>query len=180
MTYAFTYDQVAKMLELNIIPEGTRVELIEGALIEMPSEGPLHVSQAAHVAKLLQSLYPSAWVRVDSPLLVNAITAPEPDIAIVRGTETDYLGAHPNGMDAILVVELAVTSLKRDRNKAARYARGAVQAYWILDVPKKQLEIFAEPNTLAERYAQTMKLTKDEHAVLPEIWHSIRVGDLFL
>jgi len=182
MNYAFTYDQVAKMVEHDILPGEARVELLEGNLVEMPAEGPIHVGVSDRIETMMRALYPNDTVRVGRSLIVNAINAPEPDIAIVRGPASRYYEQHPTGMDAILVIELAVTSLKRDREKAARYARGGVPVYWIVDVSKRQLEVHFEPHTLSQRYVTTMKLTQHEKIALPDIepLTHVLVKDLFI
>jgi Uma2 family endonuclease len=180
MTYAFTYDQVVKMFERNVLPETLRVELLDGALVEMTPQGPLHCSEADHIAALLRTLYPNLLVREDKPLQIHAVTVPEPDISIVRGTPADYTLELPTGMDSVLVVEIAITSLKRDREKASYYARGAVPVYWVVDVPKRVLEVYTEPNTLSKRYITSAKYRQDEHVDLPELDRKLLVRDLFL
>jgi len=180
MTYAFTYDQVVKMFERNVLPETLRVELLDGALVEMTPQGPLHGSEADHIAALMRSLYPHLLVREDKPLQIHNVTVPEPDIYLVRGMPADYIKAIPTGMDAVLVIELSVTTLKRDREKAAYYARGAVPVYWVVDIPKRVLEVYTEPNTLSKRYITSAKYRQDEHVDLPELDRKLLVRDLFL
>jgi Uma2 family endonuclease len=180
VTYAFTYEQVVKMFEHDILPESLHVELLNGALVEMTPQGPLHGSEADHIAALLRTLYPHLLVREDKPLQIHAVTVPEPDIYIARGTPADYTLEIPTGMDTVLVVELAVTSLKRDREKAEHYARGAVPVYWIVDIPKRILEVHTEPNTLSKRYAKTAKYKQDERVPLPELEGELLVRDLFI
>ena len=58
---------------------------------------------------------------------------PEPDIAIVEGEHGDrrYDDAHPK--TALLVVEVAGTSLRKDRKrKASLYASAKIEDYWVV------------------------------------------------
>jgi Uma2 family endonuclease len=41
---------------------------------------------------------------------------PEPDVVVVRGNTRDYLDRHPGSQDLALVVEIADSTLERDRS----------------------------------------------------------------
>ena len=69
-----------------------------------------------------------------------ADSEPGPDLAIVRGTRSDYRLAHP--VSAELVIEVAVSSFEIDLVKAHVYAEGEVPEYWIVCPEKKQVEVF--------------------------------------
>jgi Uma2 family endonuclease len=71
---------------------------------------------------------------------------PEPDAAVIRGEPLDYKQRHPSGADTILVVEVARTSQRIDRRKVAIYASAGVQTYWLVDLAKNHVEVFAMPS----------------------------------
>ena len=56
---------------------------------------------------------------------------PEPDAAIVPAGDYDH--AHPT--TALLVIEIADSSLARDRRKAGLYAAAGIPECWIVDRP---------------------------------------------
>lgn len=59
------------------------------------------------------------------PLVLDDFSAPDPDIAVVIGTLLDYLHAHPT--HAVLIVEVADSSLRHDRErKRIRYANAQI------------------------------------------------------
>jgi Uma2 family endonuclease len=67
---------------------------------------------------------------------------PEPDLAILRGSHADFRHRHPKGSDCRLVIEVADTSLEKDRAKTAIYQDAGVQEYWIVNLPQQQVERF--------------------------------------
>jgi Uma2 family endonuclease len=88
---------------------------------------------------------PPGWiVRVQDPLALDEESAPEPDIAVVRGSRTDYRHAHP--ARAALIIEVAESSLAFDRSqKGSLYARGGIADYWIVNLVDRVVEVYREP-----------------------------------
>jgi Uma2 family endonuclease len=86
--------------------------------------------------------------------LTLADSEPEPDISVVRGTETDFTTAHPTSAE--LVVEVAITSVALDRANASLYAEAGVKEYWIVLGAERQLEVYRRPE--AGRYQETRVL----------------------
>ena len=62
---------------------------------------------------------------------------------MVIGARKDYTGRKPT--TAELVVEIAVTSLASDREKAALYAEAGVSEYWIVLAEAGQVEVYRRP-----------------------------------
>jgi Uma2 family endonuclease len=125
--------------------DGDPVELIGGQLIVAEPQGTYHVTVLGMVDDVLRSLLPAGWiVRSQAPISLDDESAPEPDIAVVRGSRADYLNAHPT--IPALVIEVADTSLGFDRRiKGSVYARGGIQDYWIVNVTERVLEVHREP-----------------------------------
>jgi Uma2 family endonuclease len=114
-------------------------------------------------------------VRFDEPLTLQD-SEPEPDIAIVRGSDAEFASAHPT--TAELVIEIAVTSLADDREMASIYAEAGVKEFWIVIAQKQQIEVHAQPENghyLHERLYNTDEII--QCSSLPQI--KLRVGDLF-
>ena len=68
---------------------------------------------------------------------------PEPDLAVVLGREEDHIATHPT--TALLAVEVAVTSLDLDREKAVLYAEANISEYWIVIGERKVVEVYTAP-----------------------------------
>ena len=77
-----------------------------------------------------------------SPLKLKD-SVPEPDLAVVAGQVADYRHAHPT--TALLVIEVAVSSLGLDREKAAIYAEAGVTEYWLVVAGQEKIEVYTEP-----------------------------------
>jgi Uma2 family endonuclease len=97
------------------------------------------------VEEAVRSRLPSGWIIRIQSSLTTSDSEPEPDVAVVRGGPRDYLRRHPHAEDTCLVVEVADSSLQRDRIKARLYARAGVPAYWIVNLIDSQVEVYWEP-----------------------------------
>jgi Uma2 family endonuclease len=124
--------------------EGKRVLLLDGEIIEMPGQGNWHSVVLGLVEYALNAVFPPTafWIRTQCPLDLPDGSEPEPDAAVVPGEPLDYT-AHPT--TALLVVEVADSSLRLDRKKANAYASAGVQDYWIVDIVGHQVEVYREP-----------------------------------
>jgi Uma2 family endonuclease len=179
-TRRFTVDEVLKMVEVGILREDEPLELIGGRLIVVPPQGPEHAVANTDLRDRLLVVYRDlGHVREEKPLRVSDTSLPEPDLAVVRGAVRDYAKTHPQGPQAILVIETAMTSQRADHQKAAEYARGGVPVYWLVDLAARRLEVHTEPQPDG-RYRLVGVLGEDDEVELPETdvrWH---VGSLFL
>ena len=93
-------------------------------------------------------------VQIQLPVTLNTINAPEPDIAIVRGTEENYADRHPGPADLPLVIEVALSSLSIDRTTKQRlYATAGIPQYWLVNIPESQIEVYEHPDASAGKYA---------------------------
>ena len=89
---------------------------------------------------------PTGWFCRGQSAITTAESEPEPDVAVVRGTSRDYLARHPGPTDMALVIEVADSSLSRDRlHKARIYAAAAVPTYWIINLVDLQVEVYTDP-----------------------------------
>ena len=134
------------MVDAGILGPGDRVELLEGEIVEMSPEKSRHTASVDLTADALRGAFGSGFtVRVQHPLALSEISEPEPDVAVVAGSPRDYAAAHP--ATALLVVEVADTSLDYDRRrKAIAYARAGIDEYWILNLIDLRLEVYRQPS----------------------------------
>jgi Uma2 family endonuclease len=161
-----TADEAIRMVEAGILGEDEHVELLDGALVEMSPQGTKHAVSIRRLAKRFRAVYENAEVLEEKPLAISAHDLPEPDVAVVLQREDDYWDGHPNGREAILVVELAWTSQRIDRRKAPIYAAGGVEVYWLIDLAARKLEMRASPVDGA--YQVTQILGEDDVVALPK------------
>jgi Uma2 family endonuclease len=123
------------------------------------SQGRLHVLALAALTKVLGSICgESAFIAVQSTLTLAEDTEVEPDIAMYRGDPLEYAG-EPRPEDALLVVEVADTSLRTDRLiKGELYARARIPEYWIVNPVARQVEVYRKPEGGAYRSLEVLTL----------------------
>jgi Uma2 family endonuclease len=124
---------------------GQRVELIEGRIILLSPKSPLHCAGVCQVAELLRGLFGTGFcVRMHMPLDLNPETEPEPDVCVVVGDPPQYFQAHPT--TAALIVEVSDTTVSYDRrHKGSLYARANIADYWLINLPRRRLEVYRAP-----------------------------------
>ena len=124
---------------------GDPVELIDGELYVAEPQGTYHITFIGIVGDAIRVALPAGWiVRIQGPLALDEASAPEPDVAVVRGAHADYMLAHPTA--PALVVEVADSSLGFDRDaKGSLYARARVPDYWIVNVVDRLIEVYRDP-----------------------------------
>ena len=139
-----TYD---KMVRKGILPETNRFELILGRIVEKDVKGPEHRIATRQTLQAIERLLPAGWhANKEEPVGVpGSKSEPEPDISVVRGEPEDYGDRNPGAADVALVVEVTRTSAAKDRKLARIYAAGNIPVYWIVNVPKRQLEVYEGP-----------------------------------
>lgn len=121
----------------------TRTELIRGVIIEKMTASPFHSFLIARLQEMAQAVArPDAHCRQEQPIKMSD-SMPEPDLAVVAGQPADYRRAHPT--TALLVIEVAVSSLGLDREKATLYAEANVTEYWLVVAGQEAVEVYTEP-----------------------------------
>jgi hypothetical protein len=135
------------MIRKGILPETNRFELIRGRIVEKEVKDPEHPTTTLRTMETIRRILPPGWhVRKEDPVRIpNQRSEPEPDLSIARGTINDYLSRHPGPDDIALVVEVTRSSVSKDRKLAAVYGGGGIAAYWIVNVPKRRLEVYEGP-----------------------------------
>ncbi len=136
-----------KLIKHGILPETNRFELINGRIVEKDEKGPTHCVSSELVAEAIRRLLPAGWhVDKEAPVRIpTRKSEPEPDVSMIRGQIRDYKDHHPGPADVALVVEVTRTSLSKDRKLARVYAAAVIPVYWIVNIPKRRLVVYANP-----------------------------------
>ena len=143
----FTIAEYHQMVEAGILTEDDRVELIEGEVVKMAPINSRHAACVNRLNKLLnRRVGKMAIVSVQNPIGISEYSEPQPDIALLRPRDDFYAQAHPTPKDILLAVEVAKSSITRDRNlKLPLYARAAIPEVWLVDLSQGLIEIYARP-----------------------------------
>ena len=145
--WRFSVDQYHAMIHAGILTEDDPVELLEGWLVTKMSKNPKHRVATRLVRQALESVISPGWYVDSQEPLTTADSEPEPDVMIVRGETRQYPDRHPGPQDVALVVEVADSSLQRDRFLKKRlYAAAGISIYWIVNLLDGQIEVYTEPS----------------------------------
>ena len=158
----FTVAEYQRMIETGILDEEDEVELLQGyVVLKTPRNAP-HDGMIPLVEEALARVLPPGWhIRIQSALTLPD-SVPEPDLAVVQGNKRLCLTRHPVPADVGLVVEVAESSLQRDRDgKGPMYASAGIPTYWLVNLVDGCLEVRTAPSgpTAAPGYAQRVDLT---------------------
>ena len=83
-------------------------------------------------------------VGIQLPVRLSDDTEPEPDLWVARGADAGY---HPSAHELELVVEVAVRTLRHDTGpKLGVYARYKVPIVWVVDLDRRRVQTYAEPD----------------------------------
>ena len=142
-----TVNEYHRMIQAGILGEDDDVELLEGWIVPKMSKNPPQEAVTSWIMnRRLAPRLPAGWFCRSRSAITTEESEPEPDIAVVRGSELDYMARHPGPSDMALVVEVADSSLVRDRSDKFRiYARAAVPVYWIINLVNRQIEVYTDP-----------------------------------
>lgn len=143
------YEQIGRA---GILTEDDSVELLEGLIVQKMTKYPPHDGTIDILAELLWRLLPLGWFPRVQNVFVTEDSEPEPDLVITRGRPQHYLKRHPIAADVALIIEVAESSIHRDRRKRKIYARSGVKQYWIFDLNTGHIEMFTEPDTAAAEF----------------------------
>jgi Uma2 family endonuclease len=162
-----TVEQYHHMGETGVLTPDDRVELLEGLLASKPMKNPPHRIATAKTRNALAALLPAGWYLDSQEPITLDDSEPEPDLAIVCGKTEDYDTRHPGPTEVALLVEVADTSLARDRDWKKRvYARNNIPVYWIVNLVDRVLETYSAPSgpVLTPDYGTAKFLTPADRA----------------
>lgn len=157
----FTVQQYRQLGELGVLTPDDNVELLEGWIVEKMNQRPI----LGFLVRLLNDLFmrelPEGWICQCQLPIATERSEPEPDLAILKGQHADFRCQHPQGKDCALIVEVADTSLEKDRAKAELYRTAGVTEYWIVNVADaciEQYQFAASPATRPQTWKANQQI----------------------
>src|SRR5262245_61368406 len=142
--HRFTRRQYARMIDRAVLDADDPIELLDGLLLVKEPQSSLHRTAVLLVGKALEQAFGEGWfVQIQSAIVLDDRSEPEPDISVVRGAPRDYVDSHPRNPS--LIVEVAQSGLRMARGrKAAAYARAGLADYWIVNLGDRVLDVYRE------------------------------------
>lgn len=143
----FTRAEYYRMVEVGILRENDRIELIKGEVVEMSPIGRRHNAFVGNLTHLLVTrLAGRAIVWVQSSIALSEDTEPQPDFVVLRRGPVSYKDRDAWAEDALMVIEVADSSLAYDRSTKRRlYAEAGIPEYWLVDCTAEAVEVYRNP-----------------------------------
>lgn len=147
LIWRLSVEQYHKMIRAGILTENDPVEFLEGWLVhKMPKNSPHSISTKL-TRQTLERALPAGWyVETQEPITLQD-SEPEPDVVVIRGSIRNYTEHHPTAQDVAFVVEIASSTLERDRRMKRRiYARAGIPVYWLVNLVENCVEVYTAPS----------------------------------
>lgn len=143
----FTIADYYRMAETGLLDSEARVELLDGLIVAKSVIGPRHAGIVLRLTRLFSAaLGGRAAVNVQNPAVLDEYSEPEPDVTVLKPRDDDYTTSKPRPSDVLLLIEVADTSLDKDREiKLPLYARSRIAEVWIVDLQSDVIEVYREP-----------------------------------
>jgi Uma2 family endonuclease len=142
----FTVDDYYKMIELGMLKDYEKAEIIEGELIKKMTVGDRHAAVVDFLTKIfIKNVSDDILVRVQNPVRISDFDEPEPDIALADLTKFNGK-RHPRPPEILLLIEVSDSTVKYDRDKKIPlYAEAGIPEVWIVNLPNEIVEVHSNP-----------------------------------
>ncbi len=170
----FSVDEYYKMIELGMLKDYERAEIIEGELIKKMTVGNRHAFVVDVLTQHFVKNVPDyVRVRIQNPLRLSDFTEPEPDLLLADLTKFDGK-RHPRPEETLLVVEVSDSTLKYDREtKLALYGEAQIPEVWIVNLQKNIVEVHQKPS---DGVYQFVKIFKKGERVFSELLPNLSIS----
>ena len=161
-TFRLNVSQYHQMSEASILSENDKVELINGEIIEMSPIGRRHTACVNRLNSVFsQLLGKKVIIAVQNPIILNNLSEPQPDIALLKPRADFYESGHPQPQDIFLLIEVADSSLEYDRDvKIPLYASSGITEVWLVDIYEQVIIVYRYPSE--NGYSDIQKLSRGE------------------
>jgi len=168
----FTVDEYYQMIELGILKDYEKAEIIEGELIQKIPIEKRHSAVVERLNEILRDeLGKSVSLRNQQPIKFGDYNEPEPDMAVLQRREDFYSEIKPEPKDALILIEVSDTTLKYDRDtKLALYAEAEIAETWIINLLNDIIEVHTKPSNGIYQLTKFFKRGENlKSEVLPEL-----------
>lgn len=169
---SWSVEEYHQMIKAGILSD-RQVELLEGKIIEMSPEAPLHRQINDSVAEYLREQFKGYAKVYEAHPITLTNSEPEPDLALVKLPVSDYKSRHPSPSDIYLLIEISDSTLEKDLNQKQNiYAQAGILEYWVIDVKAKKLIVFQQPSP----HNYELKQTYTEGKIAPLAFQHISLS----
>lgn len=141
----FSVADVVRMVEMGVIREDERLEILDGEIVEMSPKGYRHEGLKGAINRLWGRNCPDGFDYMpETGLYLSDRTYLEPDFVVFRARES-LKGL--SGPEVLLAIEVADSSLDYDlTRKPAIYASYGVHELWVVDVARRVTHVHRRPS----------------------------------
>jgi Uma2 family endonuclease len=180
ITEPITATEYYRLAEEGFFEDGERVELLEGEIVPMVPIGFNHATAVNLAMRAFRALTMSDQIILSSqnPIALDNLSIPQPDLTLLAYREDGYRGRKFTPEDALLVIEVADTTLREDRErKIPLYGTRGIRESWLIDLNSNVIHIFRKPS--AKGYLKS-SVAKRGEKIAPEAFpdFEILVDDL--
>ena len=175
-----TVQKYQEMIEAGMFTSDDHIELIRGEIIEMSPIGRKHIASVNRLNAILsQKLSDQVIVSIKNSVELDDNSAPQPDVALLKKRDDFYRDSVPNPRDIFLIIEVADTTIKSDRDiKIPLYAEANINEVWLVDTNNQLIEVYRQPFNGVYRQKQTFLLGESISILaFPDV--TIAVNDVF-
>ncbi|NER07927.1 MAG: Uma2 family endonuclease [Okeania sp. SIO3C4] len=167
----FTVDQYYKMFDAGVFTGNERVELIRGEIIKMSPIGIRHANCVNRLNELFfLRLAQTVTVAIQNPVRLNDNSEPQPDISLLQRRQGFRRTQHPQPEDVFLLIEVADTTIKYDREiKVPLYAENNIVEVWLVNLTEECLEVYRQPTANGYEIVQTFQ--RGENVTIQALSH---------
>jgi len=180
LVYRHTVEEYHEMIANGSIVEGEPFELLDGQIVrkvrsangeDMMTVGVEHALIVSRLARMTTAFEPlGCHIRSQQPVTMPPRDEPEPDATVIRGTLEDYTTRHPYPSDVLCIIEVADSSLPRDRGyKLQLYANAGIPMYVIVNLLDRVIEVHENPDAGTGSYAVVRQQTRGGSLSLPTL-----------
>ena len=178
LIYRVTVTEYHEMIANGTILSGEPFELLDGQIVRkiraargdnLMTVGIEHALIVKRLAKLTNAFEPFGCHLISQqPITLPPRDEPEPDAAVIRGTVEDYSERHPGLADILCVIEVADSSLSRDRGyKLHLYANAGIPMYVIVNLVDRVVEVYRQPVMGEGRFNEVANPSPGESIAFP-------------
>ena len=174
----FSVDDYYKMIELGMLTDYERAEIIEGELIKKMTVGNRHAAIVDFLNKIfVKNVSDNILVRIQNPIRLSDYNEPEPDLVLADLTKYDGK-RHPRPSEILTVIEVSDSTLKYDRDKKLPlYAEAEISEVWIVNLTNEIIEVHTNPSVGLYQSVKIYRLGEAiETEYLPNL--SLKVNDI--
>ena len=107
----WTLEEYHRFAKLGGFGPGTRVEFVDGVILDRMGQNPKHSNAIVRLARVLAGLVRTdSHVRSEAPVRIGE-SEPVPDVTVVRGGLDQYENRYPRAEDVIVLAEVSDSSL---------------------------------------------------------------------